>query len=234
MDKKFIKVLIEEGTPMSELTETEAKNVLNGEILKVYIMNGLHRGMEPKAFADEVHMCVVSLYNELTTDPSYMKSRDQEIPYLFSNGMKGRLGTDKDINLTYKNLLRWIEGYVRHPERKEALDMIAEERRPKPKQLPPHEMTDEDYRRMVSNAWDEYRDFKEMQRVRHESESEKKAADRGPRSVEEIMGSMPISCMDYGKKRIEYLRRKGYASETDSLLDVFERTYKNNGKFEKV
>ena len=234
MDKKFIKVLIEEGTPMADLPEATAKKILKEEVLKVYIMNGLHRGMPPKDFADEVSMCVLSLYGELTTDPSYKFIRDKEIPYLFSNGMKGRLGTDKDINLTYKNLLRWVEGYVRHQERKDALDMLAEERRPKLAPLPPHEMTADDYKRMVGNAWAEFKDYKELQKQRHESAPEKKADERGPRSIEEILAGVPLSCMDYSRQRIEYLRREGYATETETLLDVFERAYGNGGKFEKV
>ena len=234
MDKKFIKVLFEEGTPLAELPEGVALKKLNDEVMRVYIMNGLHRGLQPNEFAEEVRICTAALYGELTTDPSYRMIRDKEIPYIFSNGMKGRLGTDKDINLTYKNLLRWVEGYVKHQERREAVDMIAEERKPKPVQLPPHEMTDDDYKRMVGNAWTDYREFKEAQKKRQESEPERKTDSRGPRSIEEIMGGVPLSCMDYGKQRISYLRRKGFASETESLLDVFDRAYRNGGMFERV
>lgn len=225
MDKKFIKVLIEEGTPLAEVPVEQAIAKLNNDIMTVYVMNGIHRNMQPESFREEVRACAAALYQELTTDRAYKSIRDKEIPYIFSNGMKGRLGTDKDIVLTYKSLLRWVEGYVKHQERKDALSQHYEEHRPKPPKLPPHELTDSECRRMVETAWEEFRRWKEAMRRKEP------AAKGGVRTIGEILSAeIPISCYDYGKLRIGYLRRTGYASSEESLLDVFERALLNGGK----
>ena len=228
MDKKFIKVLIEEGRPLHELKPEEALTRLNNEIMTVYVMNGLHRSMQPEAFREEVRTCAVAMYNEFVNDPLYKTVRDKEISYIFSNGMKGRLNTDKDIGLSYKNLIRWVEGYVNHPERKEALRMWFDEHRPKPPQLPPHVTTKEDYIRMVNEAWADYREYKLNEESRQEAI--KKGAykkSRQPKAIGEVLG-FPITCNDYGKVRIGYLISIGEAKEGDCLADVFGQSW-NSG-----
>ena len=238
MDRNFIKVLIEEGQPIVDVPQAEAIVKLNNEVMTLYVKNGLHRGMQPEAFKEEVRVCAVALLQELTSDPMYRGIRDKEIPYIFSNGMKGRLGTDKDFGLSFKNLIRWVEGYIKHTERREALSMFVDEHTPKPAQLPAHELTDEDYMRKVSAAWTEYVAYKTEQRKEYEAIQKglvkPKPSDGLPKTIGETFGGLPITCLDYGRMRIEYLRRTGYASETESLIDVFERAYRNGGKFEKV
>ncbi len=238
MDKKFIKVMIEEGRPIADIPQEEALTRLNNDIMTVYVMNGLHRGMQPEAFKEEVRTCTLAMYQELTTDPKYKTIRDKEIPYIFSNGMKGRLGTDKDIGLTYKNLIRWVEGYVCHQERRDALRSYYDDLAPKPKALPPHETTDDDRRRMVETAWEDFKEYKqkyEELKKSVEAEIAKKGYQKWePKTIGDAMGRVPITCLDYGKMRIDYLRRAGYAGEQESLIDVFERAWKNGCKFEKV
>ena len=235
MDKKFIKVLIEEGRPLRDIPEVEALTKLNNDVMTVYVMNGLHRQMQPDAFKEEVRTCAVALYQELVTDPVYKSIRDKEIPYIFSNGMKGRLGTDKDIVLTYKSLIRWVEGYIKHQERREAVGQYVEDHREKPKQLPAYEMTEDDYKRMTSDAWSEFCEYKDALAERFEAIKKGAINPRKnePVSIGEVIGT-PFCCYDYGKMRITYLRQKGYAKEGDSLLDVFERAYGNGKRFVKV
>lgn len=228
MDKRFIKVLIEEGRKFSEIPAEEALTKLNNDIMTAYVLNGLHRSMQPDAFKEEVRTCALAMYQELTTDPSYETVRDKEISYIFSNGMKGRLNTDKDIGLTYKNLIRWVEGYVRHQERRDALRMYYEDHAPKPPQLPPHVTTDEEYRRMVNDAWSDFKEYKEAAVKRAEAIKKgfaKKAGKHEPKAIGEVLGT-PITCLDYGKIKIGFLRRIGLAGEDESLLDLFEREYK--------
>lgn len=218
MDKRFIKALLEEGKMIKDIPKEEALVKLNNDIMTVYVMNGLHRGMTPEAFKEEVRTCAVALYQEMTTDPLYKTIRDKEISYIFSNGMKGRLNADKDIVLSYKNLIRWVEGYVKHPDRREALSMYYDEHRSVKKQLPPHVTTDEDYRRMVNDAWKDWCKFKESEDLKKKIIQSSKMS----KSVADILGT-PLSCLDYGKVKIRYLKRIGIAKGNESLTDVFNR-----------
>ena len=227
MDRRFIKALLEEGRKIVDIPQEDALVKLNNDIMTVYVMNGLHRGLQPEAFKEEVRTCAVAMYQELTTDPTYQSIRDREVPYIFSNGMKGRLNTDKDIGLSYKNLIRWVEGYVNHHERKEALRLWREEHKPQPPQLPPHVTTEDDYIRMVDEAWADYREY------RLNEEKRKEAIEKGeykksklPKSIGEVIG-FPITCHDYGKLKIGYLITIGQAKEGDSLSDIFSRRWES-------
>lgn len=226
MDRRFIKALLEEGRMIRDVPQDEALVKLNNDIMTVYVMNGLHRGMQPDAFKEEVRTCAVAMYQELTTDPAYLSVRDKEVPYIFSNGMKGRLNTDKDIGLTYKNLIRWVEGYVNHPERKEAMKLYLEEHRPKPPQLPPHETTEDDYVRMVNDAWSDWCEYKRSEEQRKEAikKGAFKKRSKQPKAIGEVIG-FPIACRDYGKIKIGYLIGRKEAKEGDSLVDVFTRAW---------
>lgn len=235
MDKKFIKALIEEGRPMVDVPQDEALTRLNNDIMTVYVMNGLHRSMQPEAFKEEVRTCAVALYQELTTDPSYRMLRDREIPYIFSNGMKGRLGTDKDIGLTYKNLIRWVEGYIKHQERRDALSMYVDEHRPKPPQLPPHETTEEDYKRMVNGAWSDWCEYMRAQEKRAKDIESGKIKQRRSDfvTIGDVM-RMPVTCYDFGGLKIDYLRKVGLASQEEKLPDVFRRVWDSGTKSGKI
>lgn len=238
MDNKFIKVLIEEGHTIVGMDAAEALSLLSNEVMSVYIMNGLHRTIEKDILKEDARLCTSSLYKELTTDPAYKTIRDREISYIFSNGMKGRLGADKDININSKNLIRWIDAYVRHPERRTAYEKYFESTRPKPKQLPPKKMTDKDFKRMVRESWDEFCKYKtERQEYIDALENGTIRVSHGdyglPKSIGEILG-MPFSCYDFSKMRIAYLRKSGYAYEKETLVDFFERAYNNGRKFVKI
>lgn len=238
MDSKFIKVLIEEGNAIVGMDAAEALSLLSNEVMSVYIINGLHRTVEKDILKEDVRLCTSLLYKELTTDPAYKTIRDREISYIFSNGMKGRLGADKDININSKNLIRWIDAYVRHPERRTAYEKYFESTRPKPKQIPPKKMTDKDFKRMVRESWEDFCKYKtERQEYIEAVENGTIRADHGkyglPKSIGEILG-IPFSCYDFSKMRITYLRRSGYAYEKDTLIDVFERAYNNGRKFVKI
>ncbi len=225
MDKRFIKALLEEGRRVTDIPQEDALVKLNNDIMTVYVMNGLHRGMKPEAFKEEVRTCAVALYQELTTDQLYKTIRDKEISYIFSNGMKGRLNADKDIGLSYKNLIRWVEGYVRHPERREALSQFNDERRPKAPKLPEHKATDEDYTRMVNDAWSDWMEYKKAEELRKASIKKGILKKSGyPKTIGEVIG-LPISCQDYGKVKIGYLIKRNEARDGDTLVDVFTRSW---------
>ena len=80
MDKKFIKALLETGKKVSEMPKDEAVAMLNNEIMRVYILNGLHRNMGSEAFKQEVAACAVNMYNDFVSDSKYVGIRDKEVP----------------------------------------------------------------------------------------------------------------------------------------------------------
>lgn len=234
MDKDTIIRHMECGTPIRDLDETSALTRLNNEIMKVYVMNGLHRQMQSDRFNEEVGFCASTLYGDILSDTKYSRLRDSEIGFIFSEGMKGRLGTDKDIVITCKSLLRWIEGYVTHFEYKEARRAYLDSRRQTPKALPRHEWTDDDYRRIVDDAYTEYKDYR---RRMSDSSLPSPEVVPGIKTIGELMGrasGAPASLADFGKIRTAWLVSKGYAKEGERLAEVFARAFANGDRFVKV
>lgn len=223
MDRDKIKILMGIGSKVSEVLEEDMLKLLRSKITDVYIMNGVHRNMTEENFKQEVAFCAKNLRDAMISDRLYCNIRDAELPYIFEEGIKGRLGNDKDIVLTFKSIVRWVEAYVMHPIRREASDDFFRSIRAKQKQIPESTMSDDTCASMMKTAWKEYCEYRENQ----------KNDKSGIKSLGEVLG-MPMSCYDYGGIRISYMRRNGYASDDDTLVDVMERAYNNGGKFEKV
>lgn len=235
MDAMEIKCLISGGTPIKSLAENTALTLLNNQVTAVYIKVGLHRQMSQDRFNEEVKFCAAQLYREILTDKKYSTLRDKEIPYLLSEGVKGRLGADKDIVVTFKSLLRWIEGYVNHQSRKEAARLYDEEREPAPIALPKREWRDSDSERIISKAYAEYKEYKA--RLTNQKKEVGRTLPTGCRAIGDLMSEAmdaPNSLADYGKLRTSWLVSQGYAKEGESLASVFERALSNGDKFIKV
>lgn len=225
MDKKFIKALIESGKKFSEIPQKDAMEKLVKEIVKVYTLNGLQRNMSPEAFSQEISACAMTLYEDLMTDTKYKSIRNTEISYIFSNGMKGRLGTDKDIVLTYKSLIRWVEGYVSHRERLAAVTEYMNESYVEPaRQLPRRVFTEEDTWRSINRALEDYLEYK----------NQKPKAGRGGQPRRLFDTAVPYLIKDISGAFIEYMLKHGYAKEGEVFLDVLDRAVANGGKFLKL
>ena len=234
MDKDTIIKQMEAGTPLREMYEIAALTFLNNAIMKVYILNGLNRQIPQDRFNEEVQFCAAALYKDIVSDARYSKLSDKEIEYIFSEGMKGRLGSDKDIVITCKSLLRWIEGYVTHGEYKEARRAYLDSRRPVQQSLPRREWTEEDYRRITKEAYAAFKDYRKRC-----GDGILPGADvaTGIKPIGELTGcksGAPNSLADFGKLRLSWLVSKGYAKEGEKLEDVFGRAMANGDKFEKV
>ena len=233
MDKNFIIVLLDKGVPFRDMDKGQAAVLLNNQISEVYIKNGLHRTMTVEKFNEEVKYNVVMLYNEIMADNDYKLIRDKELHYIFSEGMKGRLGTDKDIVITYKSLLRWIEGYVQHQERREALRTYYDNNRPKPIPIAAHELGDEDFHKMAVDALKDYIKYRAALKEQAERTLNGKFLGRNIQTIGDVMGP-PISVNDYGGLRMSWLKKNGYAREGEKFLDVLARANDNGGKFVKL
>ena len=234
MDRNFIKIMIEEGTKFSDLPQEKAFVLLNNQLVEVYVKNGLHRTMTDEKFNEEIKIGAGMLYKDITEDKVYRTIRDTEFHYIFSEGMKGRLGADKDIVITHKSILRWLEGYVNHIERKETARMYFDERKHAPKQLSVHEMTDDDYKRSINEVFKEYCEY------RRKLEERSKAMESGVKrklldfhTIGDVLGP-PIGLNDYGGFRMGWLVKNGYAKKSEKLVDVFARAISNKGKFLKL
>lgn len=234
MEKKSIIKAMEEGMLISEMSEAAALTFLNNKIAEVYIINGLHRQVQPDKFNEEVRFCATALYKDILSDAKYSRLHDSEIGYIFSEGLKGRLGSDKDIVITCKSLLRWIEGYVTHFEYREARRAYLDSRRSVPKALPRHEWTDEDYRRIVKEAYAEYKAYRESLNDDELPSPEVAPGIKPIGSLMDCKSGAPASLADFSKIRVSWLVSKGYAKEGERLVDVFARVMANGDKFERV
>lgn len=221
MDKRFIKALIENGTPFCNLKREVALALLNNEVMGVFIKSGVHRQMASERFNEEVKFCALQLFEEILSDAKYSRIRDNELHYIFSEGIKGRLGLDKDIVITFKSLMRWIEGYVSHFEYKEAISKFILEHQPKPVAIPSREWTDADSEQVVKETLNEYIQFRSQE------------CERGCRSVGDIL-LKPISLADYGGIRRKWLMKYGYMSDGETLVQVFDRAMSNKGELVKL
>jgi len=224
MTADYIKALMTEGRKFTEMPKDEALRYLRKQITTMYILNGLHRQMQPEAFSQEVAAAATAMYNELVADPLYGGIRDTEIPYIFSEGMKGRLGTDKDIVVTYKSLLRWIEGYLKHDERREAVRQIVNDRYIEPtRQITTQRtITDADIEKGIHEAYEAYVEWKQLKMQRKD----------GPQPLGVL--AVPYLVRDLGGRKMEYLVRNGKAREGETFEDVLERARKNKGEFKKI
>lgn len=227
MDKERITQLLKIGQYVYQVPEEKMLGLLRREITDAFVKNGVHRGMAKENFEQEVAFCAKRMHEELLADRAYSHIRDAEIPYIMSEGIKGRLGTDKDIVLTYKSIVRWIEAYVSSPIRREAVDSHIKEIQ-RNRALPPSkEMSDEDRKRMVNDAWHEF--------ITHMESLEKRTKGVSIGEVKPLGEFVfPLSCCDYGGIRLEYMREHGYAGEDDSFVDVLERAYNNGKRFVKI
>lgn len=230
MDSKFIKVLIEEGPLLVE--HPQSLELVTACIKEAFIKTGLHRRMTSDQFSQEVNINAALLLKDISEDKKFRQLRAKELNYCFSNGLKGRLGSDKDIDLTYKSLVRWIEGYINHEERKKALSEYVESKRPKPKQLPPAPY---DGVSDIKESFADYCEFQEKKKERKKKIDEyrkhgwKPPKDDGIKTIGEIEG-VPFSCQDWGKIKIGFLSQRGIAKDGESLIDVFDRLYKVKGE----
>ena len=225
MDRKFIKALMANGTKMCEVPQDKAMTHITREVLRVYTLNGLQRNMSPEAFAQEIKACALALYDDFVHDSKYRNIRDTEISYIFSNGMKGRLGTDKDIVLTYKSLVRWMEGYVNHRERLGAVnDIITDSFIEPARQIPRYVVTEEDTRNNIEQALKDYIEYKRV----------KPKSGRGgdPRRLFDT--AAPYLIKDYSGAFIAYMIKHGYARDGEKFIDVLDRALANGGKYVKL
>lgn len=221
MESDKIKELILSGTAISDSPKESVHQLLLKQTANVFIKNGVHRSMSEEAFQQEVGFCATMLYADITGDPLYSRLRCEEIPYIFGEGVKGRLGNDKDIVMSYKNLVRWIEGYVRSPQYKEACKMVSDElskRRRLAQSKPP---SDFDAGEFVRQSYERYAASMDRSNNREDV-----------KSVGDVIGLSLF--VDYGGVKIRWLTENGYAKEGDKLEDIYARAYENGGEFVKV
>ena len=220
MNAEHIKELMKAGRKFSEIGQEEAIAMLKKQIVTVYLLNGLHRQITAEMLDQEAMAAANCLYVELVSDPLYSGIRDNEIAYIFMEGTKGRLGSDKDIVLTAKSLLRWMDGYLKHDERKLAVNKLVEERYVEPSRQITNQRvyTDEERRASILEALEDYKHFK--------LNPPPTTRGKGPRRMNDLM---PFSVRDFGGRKKDYLVANGYASDDESFEDIMERALRNGG-----
>jgi len=227
MDKDKIIELMTYGRKIAAVPEEAALKVLREEVTYTYIKAGVNRTMGAEAFKQEVAFCAKQLREEMLEDRIFSQLRLEEVHYILSEGIKGRLGTDKDVVLTFKSIVRWMEAYVMHPIKREAAAKYWDDNKPAPKQLTKGKpLTDDERRATVKEAWEDYKAFREKQ-----SGAKKKKADF--LTIGDTF-ELPFLCYDRSGMRLAYMKEKGFATDEDTFVDVLERAYANGGKFVKV
>lgn len=232
MEAKVIEILKTSSPKILE--DANAKTEMVQAITDVYLKTGMNRTLTKEAIVQEVAIFSSQLLADIADDPKYKNLHTKEISYCFNNGMKGRLGTDKDIVIKYMTLLRWLEGYVSHPQYRDAIDSIRNKPVPVEMRLEAHEFNEEDVKKSIIKA---YNDFVEYKAGEKERKAYLEDLEKHPYKKVVAIGDafgVPLSCMDFGRLRIEWLIKNGYAHSYEKFIDALERAHRNGGKFEKI
>lgn len=207
------------------LKDENSEAYLVQEITAIYIKFGLHRKVDANKFQEEVNICAGLLIGDISNDPKYRHLRTREIGYCFNEGLKGRIGENDLSIISYKTLIRWIESYVNHDERKIALRAYQEDQDKKP-ELKPHDckkVEDDLMFNVIGASVKSYMDYCDRQINKKSGSLSRIGA-----------GQLPLDCIDYANVMIDFLRGKGYATHDEKFIDVLKRARTNNGKLLKV
>ena len=223
MDTGIIVGLIREGKPMRELKREVGYAVLSMQTSKAYVAFGVQRGQNGGSLADDLRSLVSMLYTDVMEDKAYAELRDKEIPYIFSEGLKGRLSKTQDFSVNYKTIVGWMESYVNHQCYKDAVKEYQESLEPKPVALieARKTLTDEQMRDWVLGTYADFVEWKE--------ERKKLLAKPVPRYLQTIGESSPYPpTMTAGLYlKTDFLRKMGVQGEKESLVACFERLYRS-------
>ncbi len=232
LDRERIRLLIAEGAPL--VSSPDAPGIVTSCVREVYVKAGLHRRMTGEQLTQEVALGAGMLLKDISSDRLFRLLRTGELDYCFDCGLKGRLGQAFG-DVSYRTLVSWIEAYVNSPERREEQEAVYEERRRERARaefvcLPAHAVL-EDIAEETRAAYREYRDWRDggggpnPKPVR---------ARRGqPASIGEVFG-VPISCRDFGQRKIRWLREQGVAFAGETLMDAFGRMYADERRPERA
>lgn len=216
MDEKSIKFLIDEGQPVCDCGY--ALGIIRKEVHEVFVKTGMHRRLNADDYSNEVSIISGLLLQDFRSDKLYRTMRIGEVGYCFSNGLKGRLGDNRNFDITYESLIRWVEAYVRHPARVAALEAHNREeyerKRLNEKKLiacPKYDAEAE-----TKKAFEDYCKYRERM-------SRMKASSKEPRRIGDL--SVPISCLDHGGMKMEWLRSRGLSGNRAKLVEIFAQRY---------
>lgn len=222
LDRERIRQLIAEGELLVQ--NPNAQGIVAASVHEAYVKAGLHRRMTEEQFAQEVSLGASLLLKDIESDNLFRLLRAGELSYCFDCGLKGRLGQTGGGDVTYRTLVQWIEVYVTSAERRAEQAAEVEKRKkeiaatkltPLPAHLTPESIADE-----TRAAYREYREW----RAGGGALRAKKQKRGGIISIGEALGA-PISCRDFGYRKIRWLSSQGFAFEGETLMDAFERMY---------
>lgn len=209
MNKEEIKKMMPSQLVTDDLHLLQTMRV---EVAKLYAAFGKHNTMTPVQLSQDVEMIAQNLNREIKRDSSYSSLRTSEIPYLFTEVVKGTIAVDKLQTVSLRTVFIWIREYMQHEERKNAVKEycadIAQQHEPKP--LPMKVYTDEDYWRWLNKNYAAFVDYKQ-----------------GEATSKGIFGknAAPMCCRDYGGCLTAFLKNKGLLREGMSIRDFFEECY---------
>lgn len=209
MNKEEIKKMMPSQLATNDLHLLQTMRV---EVAKLYAAFGKHNTMTPVQLSQDVEMIAQNLNREIKRDRSYSSLRTSEIPYLFTEVVKGTIAVDKLQTVSLRTVFIWIREYMQHEERKNAVKEycadIAQQHEPKP--LPMKVFTDEDYWQWLNKNYAAFVDYKQ-----------------GGATSKGIFGknAVPMCCRDYGGCQTAFLKNKGLLREGMSIRDFFEECY---------
>lgn len=233
LDREHIQSLIADGAPLA--SSPDAPGIVTSCVREVYIKAGLHRRMTGEQLTQEVALGAGMLLKDISSDRMFRLLRTGELAYCFDCGLKGRLGQALG-DVSYRTLVSWIEAYVNSPERRGVQEDVCEERRrekakAKLAALPAHAVL-EDIAEETRAAYREYRDWRDGggDPVPKPAKA-RRARGGGPVSIGAVLG-VPISCRDFGRRKIRWLQEHGFAFDGETLMDAFGRMYADERRLE--
>ncbi|OFY43969.1 MAG: hypothetical protein A2X18_07520 [Bacteroidetes bacterium GWF2_40_14] len=214
MDAKVIEGIIK-VSPLARKDE-KAFSEIRSAIYVVYVQTGSYRNIEKSALDDEIDLYTSMLINDLNDDRKLKTIHTSEIGYCFNNGIKGRLSTDKDMIVSYKTLVRWLDAYVDHSERRIAFtnsSRISEAKRIEQRTSPEERRISME--KMINEAYQDYEKFYSAPKV--------KITGRIKMIGEVMSDTLPFSVKDYGGIKRAYLASTNKIKNEKNLVEYFDK-----------
>ena len=221
MEKREIRPLLDGPMAKSSLSLLQ---VLQSEVKGLYATFGKHHTMAGDVIAADVNFISKRLNEAIKMDGKYSSLREEEIPYLFRQGVQGSFG-EKFKSVSLALVYSWFSDYLNSSERRGALsEWVAQHSADLPDGNGLHagkKLTEEEMWKWVESNYNSYCRQLELKSKANAPTMLKKA-------------DVPWAGRDVSGLLTKFLRERGYMKLQEKFHEFLDRAIANEGIFVKV